>query len=76
MELKSLWDQSTSSSQEVACAACDALVSLVQQGVLCFNYVLKTILNNVPTAKYVCMCVCMCVCVCTELIWLNVQEPN
>ena len=51
VELKSLWEQSTTSCPVAACASCDAIVSLVQQGHLCFNYVMKTLLNNIPTAK-------------------------
>lgn len=50
--LEALWQQCCSDHALVRSACCDALVLLVDQGHADLNYVLNSVLNLLPSARY------------------------
>lgn len=50
--LEALWQQCCSDYALVRSACCDALVLLVDQGHADLNYVLNSVLNLLPSARY------------------------
>lgn len=51
--LESLWQQCCSDCALVRSACCDAMVLLVEQGHADLQYILNSVLNLLPSARYV-----------------------